>query len=173
MKSNGKFLGALVLACGFVFSAWSQDAGTAKNLLKDWSIYGDKDAKITVIQPDGTIACENKTEKDISGVTQGVILDQKEAKTISFSAESKAENVSGDLDAANYAIYMDITYNDDSKRYGVTAPFKTGTHDWEKVTSTFTPEKPIKSLSFYMLFRNKTGKVWFRNAMLTEVAAKK
>jgi hypothetical protein len=147
-----------------MFSVLGQDAET--NLLKQWNLFGTKGS--TVIQDDGVIACENKGEKDASGVVQNVILDQTEAKTLEISGESKAENASGDLDRSNYSIYLDIAHTDGTKTYGVTVAFKTGTHDWEKVSLSYTPTKPIKSLSYLMLFRNKTGKVWFKNGVLIQ-----
>ncbi len=164
MSKLVKSLGIAVVACGCVFSVFGQDAGA--NLLKQWNLYGTEGS--TVIQDDGVIACVCKSEKDSSGVTQAVTLDQKEAKAIEISAESKAENASGDLDVSNYSIYLDIAHPDGTYSYGVTAAFKTGTHDWEKASLSYTPTKPIKSLSYYLLFRNKTGKVWFRNAVLIQ-----
>ena len=164
MSKLAKSLGIAVVACGCVFSVFGQDAGA--NLLKQWNLFGTEGN--TVIQDDGVIACLCKTDKDSSGVTQTVTLDQKEIKAIEFSAESKAENASGDLDPGNYAIYLDIVNSDGTYTYGVTAGFKTGTHDWEKASLSYTPTKPIKSLSYYLLFRNKTGKVWFKNAVLIQ-----
>ncbi|MFA6101222.1 MAG: hypothetical protein WCV67_00640 [Victivallaceae bacterium] len=164
MSTLVKSLGIAVVACGCVCSVLGQDAGA--NLLKQWNVFGTKGA--TVIQDDGVIACENKDEKDSSGVVQSIVLDQTEAKTIEISGESKAENASGDLDRSNYSIYLDIVHTDDTKTYGVTAAFKTGTHDWEKVSLSYTPTKPIKSLNYLMLFRNKTGKVWFKNGVLIQ-----
>ena len=173
MKKIGRIIGAAILVSGFAFSGWSQDAETPKNLLSDkWDPFGTEGK--TIIQEDGVIACDNSTDKDASGVAQSVILNQKEAKAISFSAESKAENVSGNLDGANYAVYLDLRHPDGTTTWGVVSGFKTGTHDWEKVTLTFTPEKPIKSVSYCMLLRGgKTGKAWFRNAVLTEAPVKK
>jgi len=69
---------------------------------------------------------------------------------------------------ANYAFYLDIAYADGTSKYGVVALFNTGTHDWEKAESRFTPEKPIKAVRAYLLFRHKTGTVSFRNAFLGE-----
>ena len=94
-------------------------------------------------------------------------LNQAEAKTIEISAESKAEDVSGNADS-NYSIYMDIVHPDGTKTYGVIAVFNTGTHDWEKASLSYTPAKPVKSLNYYLLFRNKTGKVWFKNVVLIQ-----
>jgi len=158
-----KSLGIAVLVCGCVFSVFGQDAG--KNLLKQWNSYGTEGG--TVIQDDGVIACVCKTDKNSSGVVQIITLDQKDAKVIEFYAESKAENVSGDPDS-NYSIYLDITHPDGTKTFGVLAGFKTGTHDWERALLAYTPTKPIKSLCYYLLFRNKTGKVWFKNAVLIQ-----
>ena len=157
-------VGAAILACGCVFSVFGQDAGA--NLLKQWNLFGTEGN--TVIQDDGVIACENKDAKESSGVVQSVVLDQTEAKTIEISGESKAENASGDLDCDNYSIYLDIVHPDGTKTYGVTVAFKTSTHDWEKVSLSYTPTKPIKSLACRMLFRNKTGKVWFKNGVLIQ-----
>jgi hypothetical protein len=163
MSKLVKSLGIAALACGCVFSVLGQNEGT--NLLKQWNLYGT--VGNTVIQADGVIACVCKGEKDSSGVVQSVALGQAEAKAIEFSAESKAENVSGDTNA-DYAIYLDIVHPDGTYTWGVTAAFKAGTHDWEKASLSYTPTKPIKSLSYYMLFRNKTGKVWFKNAVLIQ-----
>ena len=164
MSKLVKSLGIAVMACGCVFSVFGKD--NEANLLAKWNLSGNEGG--TVIQDDGVIACVCKNEKDASGVSQGITLDQKEAKPIEFSAESKAENASGDLDPNNYAIYLDIAHPDGTYTYGVKVGFKTGTHDWEKASLSYTPTKPIKSLSYYLLFRNKTGKVWFKNAVLIQ-----
>lgn len=158
-----KSIGIVAVACGSMFSVISQDAGA--NLLKTWDTYGAKGN--TVIESDGSIACECKSNKDSSGVKQSVEFNQTEAKTIEFSAESKAEDVSGSADS-NYSIYVDIAHTDGTKAYGVIAVFNTGTHDWEKASLSYTPAKPVKSLNYYLLFRNKTGKVWFKNSVLIQ-----
>ncbi|MFA6293348.1 MAG: hypothetical protein WC637_16300, partial [Victivallales bacterium] len=134
----------------FAALSYGQNADT-KNLLKSWD--------------GGAAAADEVNVKDSLGQT--VVLDQKEAKTISFSSESKAENVTGEADVY-YSIYINITYADGTKKDGVSCVFKTGTHDWEKSEGSFNPEKPIKSLQYHLLFRNRAGKAWFRNAMLTE-----
>ena len=164
MSKLAKSLWCIALACGMILTVSAQDASV--NQLKKWEVYGT--GGTTTIQDDGVIVCENKTDKDISGVTQLVMLNQKEVKPIEFACESKAENASGSLNESNYAIYMDIKHTDDTYTYGIAVGFRTGTHDWEKASSSYTPAKPIKSLSYFMLFRKKTGKVWFKNAVLIQ-----
>ncbi len=145
-----KFFAVILMFSFFTAVSYGQKADT-KNLLKSWD--------------GGAASAEEVNVKDAVGQT--VVLDQKEAKTISFSAESKAENVTGESDVY-YSIYINITYTDGSKKDGVSCLFKTGTHDWEKSESSFAPEKPIKSLQYNLLFRNRAGKAWFRNAALIE-----
>jgi hypothetical protein len=164
MSSLVKYLTMGIFTCGCVISALEHNKG--ENLLKNWSVYGEKDT--VVIQDDGVIACECKSAKDIAGVVQDVKLNQTEAKPIKFSAESKSEMISGDLDSENYSIYLDIEHSDGTFTYGVSAPFKTGSHDWEKASLSYMPSKPVKSLSYYLVFRKKTGKAWFRNAVLIQ-----
>ncbi|MDD5598445.1 MAG: hypothetical protein PHV82_10910, partial [Victivallaceae bacterium] len=141
---------------------------TNKNLLSArWLIY--KASKTTEIRR-GIICCENRgnPESAFSGVYQKITLNQKIAAPIEFSAESKCENVVGGSNK-DYAVYLDIVHTDGSRSHGAAALFNPGTHDWEKAENVFVPSKPIKSLYYYLLFRNRTGKVWFRNASLAEV----
>ena len=39
-------------------------------------------------------------------------------------------------------------------------------HDWQYNSVTVTPTKPIKSVAYYVLLRNKTGKAWFDDVSL-------
>ena len=75
------------------------------------------------------------------------------------------ENVSGSP-SGEYAIYIDLIYQDGTPLWGQIAPFAVGTHDWQKKTLTILPSKPVKSLTMYTLFRNKSGKVAFRDMKL-------
>ena len=135
------------------------------NLLKEFRIY--LKSKTTIIQPDKVIECSNDNNKVVSGVFQQVYLKQKKAKPIFFSATSKAVNVSGRMDV-NYAIYLDICFNDGTKKYAVFKAFKVKSHDWETVKGSFTPEKPIRWIKLYLLFRKHTGKVYFKDSILRE-----
>jgi hypothetical protein len=80
---------------------------------------------------------------------------------------SKAENVTGAADG-NYSLYADVLYSDGTWLYGQTANFSVGTHDWEQKSVTIKPEKPIRSVTLNVLFRYKTGKVWFDDISLVD-----
>src|SRR5690606_13440719 len=76
--------------------------------------------------------------------------------------------VTGSMDN-HYSIYMDITFQDGTKQFAVTIPFSSGNHDWEKRTSIYKSEKPIKEIHFYALFRrDHTGEVWWDDLSMRE-----
>ena len=104
---------------------------------------------------------------DESILSQSVTLDQTKPTPILASGWSKAENATGDPDG-NYSVYLDIQFADGTPLYGQIAPFSGGTHDWEYGQVIVKPEKPIKSLTFNVIFRYRTGTVWFDDVSLKE-----
>jgi hypothetical protein len=114
-----------------------------------------------------SIVCENTSADQASGAYQAFDLNQTSPTPILIGGWSKAENVSGTADG-NYALYADIAYTDGSNLYGQIAPFEVGTHDWQSASVTIRPEKPVKGLTLYALFRYKTGKVWFDDVSLQQ-----
>ena len=142
-----------------------------KNLLPaKFAIYGKKsDNCETIVQKNGQVDCfiKNKDVKDknMTGCVYSVRFPKAVTGTLTFGAESKGEKVVGRVDG-NYCIYLDLTYADGTRLYGQIVSFKNGTNDWNKVTRTIKLAKPVKSLSYYVLFRNVEGKASFRNAFL-------
>lgn len=115
------------------------------------------------------IICDNGGDTQAHrGACRGLALNQTQAKPIFVSAESMAENVSGTVDV-HYSVYVDLVYQDGSTLWGQSRRFSTGTHDWEKKEFLIFPAKPVKSLTFYVLLRNHSGKAAFRNFRLCEV----
>ncbi|MDR0336185.1 MAG: hypothetical protein LBI18_03745 [Planctomycetaceae bacterium] len=116
---------------------------------------------------DAVFICNNGSDLTARrGVFYNIVLNQEQPRPIYAEAWSKAENVSG-FQNSDYSIYLDLTYNDGTSLWAQCVSFSTGTHDWERKHFFVIPEKPVKSLAFYMMFRNKTGKVWFRDAKLS------
>jgi hypothetical protein len=66
----------------------------------------------------------------------------------------------------DYALYLDLVYQDGTPLWGQVAPFATGSHDWQRRQVIVFPEKPVRSLAFHLLLRNHGGKVWFREPAL-------
>ncbi|OGV68510.1 MAG: hypothetical protein A3K19_31530 [Lentisphaerae bacterium RIFOXYB12_FULL_65_16] len=103
-----------------------------------------------------------------AGASCEAVLNQKEPRSLFIVAWSKAEEVSGSADN-NYSIYVDLHYQDGTPLWGQIAPFTPGTHGWEQKSLLISPEKPIKDVKLYLLFRNHTGKVWFDDVFLGEL----
>lgn len=114
-----------------------------------------------------SLACANAAASGGSGAMQSIELNQSAPKPIMVSGWSRADNVSGARDG-NYSLYVDAVFTDGTALFGQIAPFSTGTHDWERSTVVIRPEKPVKSLTLYALFRNKSGAVWFDDVSLKQ-----
>ena len=44
----------------------------------------------------------------------------------------------------DYSLYLDLVYADGTPLWGQTAPFATGTHDWQRRQVVVFPEKPVQ-----------------------------
>lgn len=103
-----------------------------------------------------------------NGMRYSLALHQKIPTPIFMSAESCSEGVPHGGDS-NYSLYLDILYEDGTPQWGVAEPFS-ASGKWEKKSLVFFPEKPIRSISAYLLFRNLPGKVEFRNSFLAQAS---
>ena len=122
-------------------------------------------------QVDGVVICDNQNDpRRRSGAVQSITLNQKEPRALVAIAESAAEGVDGARDN-DYSLYIDIEYIDGTPLWGQAAAFDVGTHDWQERKVVIFPEKPIRRLSYYLLFRNHRGKASFRNPRLYQLNA--
>jgi len=110
--------------------------------------------------------CDNASDALVQrGVSQTVVLDQARAEPIVAAAWSRAEGVGGGRNS-DYSLYLDLVYSDGTPLWGQVAPFNVGNHGWDKKQMIVFPDKPVRSVSFHMLFRRHPGKVWFRDPEL-------
>jgi len=110
-----------------------------------------------------------RTEADAAaGASQAIVVDQKQATPLIARAWTKAAGGTGDRDK-DYSLYIDLKYVDGTPGWGFMVAAETGTHDWQLLEQTIRPEKPVRSLSFHLLFRGShAGTVWFDDAFLAE-----
>lgn len=140
------------------------------NTISGWNKYGNG---YEIARKEGrnnstAIFVNNDVQSRSAGASQNLTLNRNEITPIIVSGWSKSENVNGAPDN-NYSIYVDLIYNDDTPLWGQTANFRCGTHNWEKREVVIMPEKPVKKLTVYCLFRGHSGKVWFDDISLTEL----
>ena len=144
---------------GMVVKAVLKAEGAGENLLKSegwrpWSLGCER--------RDGEFVCDNGGEATAQrGISQSITLNQQQPEPIVASVWSKAEGVTGSADS-DYALYLDLVFEDGTPLWGQTAAFATGTHDWQHRELIVLPEKPVRSLSYYLLLRRHGGRAWFR-----------
>ncbi|OUS75525.1 hypothetical protein B1748_16825 [Paenibacillus sp. MY03] len=103
-----------------------------------------------------------------NGIYQELMLNREEALPLLISGWSKALDVDGNI-SSDYSLYADIVYNDGTEGLGYHVQFDVGTHGWQYKTLYIEPEKPIKSIKIFGIFRNHTGTVWFDNIVVEEL----
>lgn len=113
------------------------------------------------------IRCSNGDPRTEYGAGQTIQLNQTRPLPLLVTGWSRAENVSAPANG-DYSIYIDAMYTDDTPLWGVISSFSAGTHDWQKRRCVVLPEKPLKSITVYALFRNHTGTAWFDDFTLRE-----
>ncbi len=95
--------------------------------------------------------CDNGPDTQVQrGASQTIALNQTRPEPVVATVASRAEGVTGAPDN-DYALYLDIVYSDGTHLWGQTAPFDTGTHDWQTRRVVIVPEKPIRTVSMYLL----------------------
>ncbi|MBN2493119.1 MAG: hypothetical protein JXR96_00905 [Deltaproteobacteria bacterium] len=109
------------------------------------------------------------TTADWYGAYQSVQLDQLEPRPLFISAWSRAGAIEAEAPSPHYSVYLDLRYDDGSSLYGQQARFSVEPHDWEYRELFILPEKPVRSLSYHLLFRYLAGEVWFDDLALHEV----
>ena len=138
-----------------------------QNLLNEtaWRGYGEG-----FVKKDKTFVCDNASDPTaVRGAVQTVELNQTVPTPLLAVAESAAENVGGSRDN-DYSLYLDLQYVDGTPLWGRAAPFDVGTHGWQEKRVIIFPEKPVKRVSFYLLFRRHSGTAAFRTPRLYQLA---
>ena len=102
------------------------------------------------------------------GACQNVELNQTRPEPILAVAWSEADAAARGKGSSerDYAPYLDLTYDDGTPLYGQAAAFKLGSHDWQRGQLVVLPQRPVKRLTYYLLFRKHSGAARFRDAAL-------
>lgn len=103
-----------------------------------------------------------------SGAYQRVVFNGSSATAshLVLSGWSKAVGVTAGS-AADYALYMDLMYQDGSHLYAQVANYADGTHDWQRVQNVISVTKPLKLASVYLLLRGThNGTAYFTDISL-------
>jgi len=176
MNSISTICALFLILISHVIAADSAPDGTVVKKAIDFKTGGENLLKPTAFRAyekgfdnqNGVWACDNGADaKGVRGVVQTLQLNQTSPQPIVASAWSKGEGVGGGADS-DYSLYLDLLFTDGTSLYGQSAHFGVGTHDWERREVLVLPEKPVKIVSFYCLFRKHAGKAYFRDAELRQ-----
>lgn len=118
-----------------------------------------------VISPNGQeLICDNGHDlKRQGGALWTIDLNQKDPAAITVSAESCSEGVGGSGNSG-YSLYLDVNYMDGSSLWGQSALFDPSLgKTWHMRSVTVVPDRPIRRISAFVLFREVQGKAHFRN----------
>jgi len=98
------------------------------------------------------------------GVMWSVDLNQQKAVPVAASAWALAESAAGAPDN-DFALYLDLVYADGTPLWGQAAAFDPdpGT-GWQRREVVVMPDRPIRRISYYLLFRNRSGRARFKDA---------
>lgn len=139
---------------------------TAAEIPLKYGIYA-KNKQTTI---ENGIIIVNNTDGKNGGVNGTVKVNQAAPAKLIFSCESKCEqSITKSRFVFDYAIYVDMTYMDGTKKHSLNTPFATDTTEWQKKALVINESKAIQELRFYILYRNQTGKVQFKNLKLEEI----
>jgi len=116
--------------------------------------------------------CDNGADGTLKrGAAWSIELNQTTAVPVIASAWAKAEGAEGSPDD-NFSLYIDLVHADGTTLWGQAAPFETdGEVGWHRREVIVTPDKPIRRLSCYLLFRNHTGRARFKDPRFGELKA--
>ncbi|MBI5393910.1 MAG: hypothetical protein HZA91_01295 [Verrucomicrobia bacterium] len=101
------------------------------------------------------------------GATQNVSIKQDRPELLVVEGWSRAQDVVG-ARGPDYAIVVDLRYEDDTNLTGLAAEFTPGTHDWEYQRLFIRPEKAVRRATVRLVFRGRSGTAWFREVRLGE-----
>lgn len=112
----------------------------------------------------------SSTSTNLYGARQTITFNRT-VGSLKVIGKSKAENVGGSKNT-DYSLCYSIHYTDGTYDYPPTLNFDVGTHDWQSLydVNSFTPNqsKIVESITFYCLFQNHVGTVWFDDICLFE-----
>ena len=116
--------------------------------------------------------CDNGADGTLQrGAVWSIELNQKAAAPVVASAWAKAEGVEG-APNPDFSLYIDLVYADGTPLWGQSAPFETeGDAGWHRREVVVTPDKPIRRLSCYLLFRHHAGRARFKEPRFGEMKA--
>jgi len=170
-----------VLCC---LIAISVSAGTGDGVLVKRVAEGGHAEKLTPLAPERAGAygagftrdgveyiCDNGDQAaQQRGVAWSIELNQSRAEPVVASAWARAEQTEGSPNS-DFSLYLDLVYTDGTPLWGQSVPFDPDPAvGWQRREVVVTPDRPIRRISYYLLYRNRAGRVRFKDARFGTLA---
>lgn len=121
-------------------------------------------------ESEGIWTCRNADPATMNAVGWRIALNQDKALPILLAAESQYEGDRILYPSSKYSVYADVQYMDGTMEWSVCAFFNGSMpledESWESAQTTFFPQKAVRSVTLYCMFRGVDGSVRFRNPVL-------
>ncbi len=164
--------------------AVSVSAGTGDGVLVKRVAEGGHAEKLTPLVPERAGAygagftrdgveyiCDNGDQAaQQRGVAWSIELNQSRAEPVVASAWARAEQTEGSPNS-DFSLYLDLVYTDGTPLWGQSVPFDPDPAvGWQRREVVVTPDRPIRRISYYLLYRNRAGRVRFKDARFGTLA---
>ena len=104
------------------------------------------------------------------GASQHVAVGQDEAHDLTVSGWGKIVEALSAPEAAQWQIFVDITYTDGDHLWGQVARFDPAVEGWQQAETTIEVPKPVQGATVYTMLRGETtGSVLFDELFVGEV----
>lgn len=164
---------------------WMLPSVQAEDLLRDgtldtlgkadspWRILGAQETgevrAVTHADGNRTLRIQSHGKEGTRGIVQYIHFDTPYMEPLVFGGSALVHGTAGPVHGAkrqDFDIYLDIFYEDDSPLWGQKVRFALSGDEWQKNRAVIWPEKPIKRIEFFVLFRDFSGDVEFDDLFL-------
>lgn len=109
---------------------------------------------------DQSIRCDSLNPNVVHGAQTTILLNQSHPVPVTISGWSRADQVS-EGSGSDYSIGVEAEYRDGTRTTQFFAPFRAGTHGWQRRQVSVAPSKPLHTLTIIARFQYRTGTAWF------------
>ena len=125
-----------------------------KVTLSGWNLAGNNG----VTRENDTFRLEATPARESVQVRQVITFDPPLKLPIQLSAKCRSRTTKVNDQCS---LFLDVFYDDGTPLWGMATSFPAGDYDFRSGTHSFFPEKPIRSIQTFLLFRKSEGTVWF------------
>lgn len=136
-----------------------------------WTLLGGKGTTISTENASSSHLRVSTSEYGMLGARQIIEFEKPVCNPIRFGGSAKCEGtiVPSGRSRQDFDIYIDLFYEDETPLWGQQAVFSPEKTSWQKAEGIIYPEKPVKRMEVFVLFREMQGTVLFDDIFVEEL----